>query len=40
MGNLTEDIFRLCGEIETLRESRKVFGRFRGRIVARQYWSR
>ena len=26
MGNLTEDIFRLCGEIETLRESRKVFG--------------
>jgi len=26
MGNLTEDIARLCGEIETLRDSRKVFG--------------
>ncbi len=26
MGNLTDDISRLCGEIETLRDSRKVFG--------------
>jgi hypothetical protein len=26
MGDLTDDISRLCGEIETLRESRKVFG--------------
>ena len=26
MGNLTDDITRLCGEIETLRDSRKVFG--------------
>ena len=26
MGNLTEDMSRLCGEIETLRDSRKVFG--------------
>jgi len=25
MGNLTEDMSRLCGEIETLRDSRKVF---------------
>jgi hypothetical protein len=25
MGNLTDDIARLCGEIESLRESRKVF---------------
>lgn len=26
MGKLTDDISRLCGEIETLRDSRKVFG--------------
>jgi hypothetical protein len=26
MGDLTDDITRLCVEIETLRDSRKVFG--------------
>ncbi len=26
MGNLTDDIARLCGEIQTLRDSRRVFG--------------